>query len=52
MGLWVEAVTRALKLNLTLAKEVANKPSSEETRKELWMIIVRHLVEVKGDIKG
>ncbi|CAH1786190.1 unnamed protein product [Owenia fusiformis] len=57
MGLYEEAVDLALKFDVELAKQNANKPSeeggsdAEELRKKLWLRIARHVVEEEKDIK-
>ncbi|XP_064634570.1 vacuolar protein sorting-associated protein 18 homolog [Lineus longissimus] len=52
MGLYEEAVDLALKVDVDLAKENANKPSDdEELRKKLWLRIARHVVEEEEDIR-
>ena len=37
----------AVKLDLQLAKYCADKPEDEETRKRLWLVIARYLIEVR-----
>lgn len=41
-----EAVELALRVDVPLAKEKANKPESDEVKKRLWLMIARHLIEV------
>lgn len=52
MDLHEEAVSLALSLDLELAKMLADKPKDESVKKNLWLSIVRHLVEDKKDVKG
>ena len=50
LHLYEEAVKLALRVNLDLAKEAANK-AEESVRKKLWLIIARYLIEVgKGSV--
>lgn len=52
MGLYEEAVDLALKVDVELAKQNADKPDDdEELRKKLWLRIARHVVEEEKDIK-
>nr|XP_039247799.1 vacuolar protein sorting-associated protein 18 homolog [Styela clava] len=55
MTLYEEAVSLALKVDVDLAKSIANRPEleeeDEELRKKLWMLIARHVVQEKKDIK-
>lgn len=44
---WQEAVELALRVDVSLAKENADKPPSDELRKRLWLLIARHLIEVR-----
>ena len=46
LHLYEEAVKLALKVDLQLAKYCADKAEDEETRKRLWLLIARHLIEV------
>ena len=50
MGLYVEAVDLALKVDVGLAKEAADRPPKEETllRKRLWTKIAVHVVSAGG----
>jgi hypothetical protein len=50
MGLYVEAVDLALKVDAGLAKEAADRPPKEETllRKRLWTKIAVHVVSAGG----
>lgn len=52
MELYEDAVHLALTINIELAKSVANKPKDLETKKNLWLKIVKHLVEGKNNVKG
>lgn len=52
MELYEDAVNLALTINIELAKSVANKPKDVETKKNLWLKIVKHLVEGKNNVKG
>jgi hypothetical protein len=47
VGVAQEAVELALRVDVGLAKQKADKPESEETRKRLWLMIARHLIEVQ-----
>lgn len=52
LGLYEEAVTLAIQVDLELAKETASKPEDDvETRKKLWLKIAKHVVKEKNDIK-
>ena len=54
MGYYEEAVRLALsdELNdLELAKENAQKPNDLELRKKLWLLIAKHVIDTKGQIK-
>ena len=46
LHLYEEAVKLALKVDLELAKYCADKAEDDETRKKLWLIIARYLIEV------
>lgn len=62
MGLFEEAVELALKVDIDLAKQIADMPMPEDevsfssantqndTRKKLWLRIARHVVEDQKDI--
>ncbi|XP_076258770.1 vacuolar protein sorting-associated protein 18 dor isoform X1 [Rhynchophorus ferrugineus] len=54
LGLWESAVDLALKLNLDLAKKMADmSPDNDvELRKKLWLKIAQHVVKEKDDIKA
>lgn len=49
LHLYEEAVKLALKVDLQLAKYCADKAEDEETRKRLWLLIARHLIEVRDE---
>lgn len=52
MGLYEEAVELALKFDIDLAKENADKPEdNDELRKKLWLKIACHVVKDENDIK-
>lgn len=53
LGLWEEAVDLALKVDVELAKTMANMSpeNDEELRKKLWLKIAQHVVSEKDDIK-
>jgi len=51
MGLYEEAVNLALQVDVEEAKRNANKPSDEELRKKLWLLIARHTIHERDDIK-
>ncbi|KAK8803432.1 hypothetical protein WA158_001126 [Blastocystis sp. Blastoise] len=49
MGLYEEAVTLALKIDIELAKHYANKSDDAAIQKKLWILIAKHLIEVEED---
>lgn len=52
MSLFEEAVTLAIKVDLDLAKKVANVPEDDlEMKKKLWLKIAKHVVKEKNDIQ-
>ncbi|XP_030762434.1 vacuolar protein sorting-associated protein 18 homolog isoform X2 [Sitophilus oryzae] len=53
LGLWESAVDLALKVNLDLAKKMANMSPDNDTelRKKLWLKIAQHVVKEKDDIQ-
>lgn len=52
LGLYEEAVSLAIQVDLELAKATASKPEDDvETRKKLWLKIAKHVVKEKNDIK-
>eukprot|EP01113_Clastostelium_recurvatum_P023090 TRINITY_DN2761_c0_g1_i3.p1 TRINITY_DN2761_c0_g1~~TRINITY_DN2761_c0_g1_i3.p1 ORF type:complete len:987 (-),score=308.24 TRINITY_DN2761_c0_g1_i3:8-2968(-) len=52
MGLYEEAVDLALKVNIELAKQNADKPEDDDPlRKKLWLRIARHVVAERRDVK-
>ena len=46
LGLYEEAVELALTVDIQLAKFCADKAEDEETRKKLWLLVARFLIEV------
>eukprot|EP00611_Tribonema_gayanum_P032033 TRINITY_DN941_c0_g1_i1.p2 TRINITY_DN941_c0_g1~~TRINITY_DN941_c0_g1_i1.p2 ORF type:complete len:296 (+),score=131.37 TRINITY_DN941_c0_g1_i1:115-888(+) len=52
MGLYEEAVDLALAVDAQLAKAHANRPKDPDTRKRLWLKIVRHAVKGGGSGGG
>lgn len=52
MGLYEEAVDLALKVDVDLGKQNADRPEDDdELRKKLWLKIAKHVVKEKNDIK-
>lgn len=51
MNLYEEAVKLALKVDLDLAKKNASKVEDEETRKKLWLLIAKHVVQTEKDVE-
>ncbi|XP_054719566.1 vacuolar protein sorting-associated protein 18 homolog [Uloborus diversus] len=52
MGLYEEAVDLALRVDVELAKQNADRPEDDdELRKKLWLKIAEHVVKEKNDIK-
>jgi hypothetical protein len=52
LSLFEEAVDLALRVDIGLAKETADKPADDdELRKKLWLRIARHVVEKERDIQ-
>lgn len=51
MGLYQDAVEKALQVDVKIAKEMANMPEDEETRKKLWTLIAKHTIDAGGEIK-
>lgn len=51
MGLYQDAVEKALQVDVKIAKEMANMPDDEETRKKLWTLIAKHTIDAGGEIK-
>lgn len=52
MGLYEEAVTLALQVDLELAKKVANVPEEDiQMKKKLWLKVAKHVVKEKNDIQ-
>ncbi len=52
MELYAEAVTLALTFDVGLAMKAAEAPRDRETRKSLWLHVLRHLVEERRDMKA
>ena len=46
LGLYEEAVKLALTVDIQLAKFCTDKAEDEETRKKLWLLVARFLIEV------
>jgi hypothetical protein len=51
MGLYEDAVDKALQVDVKIAKEMANMPDDEETKKKLWVLIAKHTIDAGGEIK-
>ncbi|XP_042895877.1 vacuolar protein sorting-associated protein 18 homolog [Parasteatoda tepidariorum] len=52
MGLYEEAVDLALKVDVELGKQNADRPEdNDDLRKKLWLKIAKHVVKEKNDIK-
>lgn len=51
MGLYQDAVEKALQVDVKIAKEMANMPEDDETRKKLWTLIAKHTIDAGGEIK-
>ncbi|XP_071479921.1 vacuolar protein sorting-associated protein 18 homolog [Diadema antillarum] len=52
MGLYEEAVDLAIKVDVELAKQSAEKPDDDEVlRRKLWLRIAKHVVSEQNDIK-
>ncbi|CAG7718037.1 unnamed protein product [Allacma fusca] len=52
MGLYEEAVSLAVQIDLELAKRTADVPEhDQELRKKLWLRIAKHVVKEKNDIQ-
>uniref|UniRef100_T1JMS9 Pep3/Vps18 beta-propeller domain-containing protein n=1 Tax=Strigamia maritima TaxID=126957 RepID=T1JMS9_STRMM len=52
MGLYEEAVDLALKVDVQLAKQNADRPEDDdELRKKLWLKIAKHVVKEENNIK-
>uniref|UniRef100_F6ZGD4 Vacuolar protein sorting-associated protein 18 homolog n=1 Tax=Ciona intestinalis TaxID=7719 RepID=F6ZGD4_CIOIN len=54
MALYEEAVNMALKVDVELAKSIADRrelEEDEETRRKLWLCIAKHIVQEDKDIK-
>ncbi|TDH68068.1 hypothetical protein CCR75_004272 [Bremia lactucae] len=51
MGLFQDAVEKALQVDVKIAKEMASMPEDDETRKKLWTLIAKHTIDAGGEIK-
>lgn len=51
MGLFQDAVEKALQVDVKIAKEMANRPDDDETRQKLWTLIAKHTIDAGGEIK-
>lgn len=51
MGLYYEAVEKALQVDVKAAKEIASQPRDEEMRRKLWILIAKHLIDTGSDVK-
>ncbi|RLN56931.1 hypothetical protein BBJ29_000880 [Phytophthora kernoviae] len=51
MGLYQDAVEKALQVDVKIAKEMASMPEDDETRKKLWTLIAKHTIDAGGEIK-
>lgn len=51
MGLYQDAVEKALQVDVKIAKEMANMPADDEMRKKLWTLIAKHTIDAGGEIK-
>ncbi|CAK4621311.1 hypothetical protein LEN26_021232 [Aphanomyces euteiches] len=51
MGLYQEAVEKALQVDVKIAKEMANMPEDPDVKKTLWTLIAKHTIDAGGDIK-
>jgi vacuolar protein sorting-associated protein 18 len=51
MGLYQDAVEKALQVDVKIAKEMATMPEDDETRKKLWTLIAKHTIDAGGEIK-
>ncbi|CAD5115789.1 DgyrCDS4731 [Dimorphilus gyrociliatus] len=51
MKLYEEAVKLALKVDVDLAKKNASKAKDEETKKKLWLLIAKHVVQTEKDVE-
>ncbi|KAI9917758.1 hypothetical protein PsorP6_013007 [Peronosclerospora sorghi] len=51
MGLYQDAVEKALQVDVKIAKEMAGMPEDDETRKKLWTLIAKHTINAVGEIK-
>lgn len=51
LGLWESAVELALQEDLALAKGIADRPDTEEMRRQLWLNIAEHVITKNQDMK-
>ncbi|RHY78201.1 hypothetical protein DYB34_002015, partial [Aphanomyces astaci] len=51
MGLYQEAVEKALQVDVKIAKEMASMPDDADVKKTLWTLIAKHTIDAGGDIK-
>ncbi|KAL4709069.1 hypothetical protein ACJJTC_013482 [Scirpophaga incertulas] len=51
LGLWEAAVELALRVGLSLAKEVAGMPDESEQQRQMWLTIAEHVITKNQDIK-
>lgn len=51
MGLYLEAVDKALQVDVKIAKEIASQPEDVELQKQLWTLIAKHTIDVDGDVR-
>ncbi|KAI9895835.1 hypothetical protein PsorP6_018387 [Peronosclerospora sorghi] len=51
MGLYQDAVEKALQMDVRIAKEMAGIPEDDETRKKLWTLITKHTIDAVVEIK-
>ncbi len=52
MGLYEDAVELALSMGeIKLARECADKPDDDESKKKLWLRIAKHVIEKEQDVK-
>ncbi|KAH8273508.1 hypothetical protein KR018_008628, partial [Drosophila ironensis] len=51
LHMWVSAVDLALKFDMKLAKETANRPADSKMRRKLWLRIAYHDIKGTDDVK-
>lgn len=51
MGMYDEALSLTLNVDLELAKSVARKPDCEDEQKKMWLIIAEHVLTMNKDIQ-